>query len=52
MTKPIKLNLTEREWEIGRVLVEELEKWESTEKVSLIELKKLVKRLGKVKVKL
>ena len=49
MTKPIKLNFTEYEWKIGRILVEEMGKWESTEKVSTLEMKKLIKKLGKIK---
>ena len=43
-----KIKFTEKEWEIVRVLTEEMVNWESTEKVSLEEFTRLVKRLNKI----
>jgi len=37
------------EWEIGRILIDELSGWEYTNKVSIEEFVRLVKRLSKIK---
>ena len=46
MKKSKKLSkLTDKEWEIAHILVDEIHRWESTTKVSLEEFIHLVKRL-------
>ena len=44
----MKDEFTKKENKIAYILIEELEKWESTTKVTYQEIKKLIKRLGKV----
>lgn len=48
--KKEKIKFNEKEWEIARILTEEMINWESTEKVSLEEFKRLVRRLSKIKI--
>lgn len=40
---------TEKENKIARILIKEMEKWESTTKMTYLEMKQLIKKLGKVK---
>lgn len=49
MKKKPKKEFTDKENKIALILIEEMEKWESTTTMSYLEMKKLIKRLSKVK---
>ena len=46
----MKLKFTAKQKKIAYILIEEIENWESTEKVSTKEFMKLVRRLSKLKL--
>ena len=47
MKKEEKFKLTKKEWRIARILVDEMVSWESTEKATNAEIKRLIKRLSR-----